>query len=398
MTLRLAIIVSHPIQHFAPWHRELAKLPDVDLRVFFCCDWGLTSYIDPEFKIPVAWDIPLVDGYEHEFLPIAHRPERLDFWQVDNPSVGEALDKFDPHVVKIFGYAHRTNWRVARWANRQRKPLMLYSDSNVLAQPVWWKRGIKEAVVRYFYCHVDGAMSVGDNNRAFHLHFGLPGERIFPGVLPIDRRLLLTAASEHKSTRQALRERFGIPADTFVVLFCGKYIERKRPLDLLSATHESAKRGLPIWSLLIGEGPERARMEAFCRNEGVSNSVLTGFVNQSNIPDYYAASDVLAVTSEYDPHPLVVSEAASFGLPIVASDQVGCIGANDTANPGVNALVYACGNREQLSKSIERLYHDRSLFKSMSEASVLISKQQDISIAAQQLSSAVQQLHQLGPR
>src|ERR1051325_7193364 len=110
MTLRLAIIVSHPIQHFAPWHREVAKLPGIDLRVFFCCDWGLASYVDPEFNVPLEWDIPLVEGYEHEFLSIERRPKRLNFWQVDNPTVCDALERFNPHVLKVFGYAHITNW------------------------------------------------------------------------------------------------------------------------------------------------------------------------------------------------------------------------------------------------------------------------------------------------
>ena len=40
MPIRLAIIVSHPIQYFAPWHRELAQVSDIDSKVFFCCDSG----------------------------------------------------------------------------------------------------------------------------------------------------------------------------------------------------------------------------------------------------------------------------------------------------------------------------------------------------------------------
>jgi glycosyltransferase involved in cell wall biosynthesis len=398
MTIRLAILVSHPIQHFAPWHREVAKLPEIDLRVFFCCDWGLASYIDPEFQVPVEWDIPLIEGYAHEFLQVERRPERLNFWQVDNPSVNAALERFDPHVVKIFGYAHRTNWRVAKWTKRRRKPLLLYSDSNARAQPTWWKRGVKEAVVRYFYSHVDGALYVGDNNRAYHHHYGVPGARMFPGVLPIDQKALLKAVPDRAAVRAALRERYGIPHDAFVVMLCGKYVTRKRPLDLVVAAYEAARKGLPVWSLLVGEGPERASIEDYCAHEGVKNVVLTGFVNQSEIPEYYAAADVIAVTSQYDPHPLVVSEGASFGLPVIASDQIGCIGLSDTAQPDVNTLVYKCGDHEQLRESIERLCQDRALYTSMSEASHLISEKQDVTVAAQELASATQQLQSLGPR
>ena len=50
-----------------------------------------------------------------------------------------------------------------------------------------WKRLLKAVVVRKFYSRVDGALFVGDNNRAYHLHYGLPDERLFPGAYPIGR-------------------------------------------------------------------------------------------------------------------------------------------------------------------------------------------------------------------
>ena len=225
MPIRLAILVSHPIQHFAPWHRELAQVADIDLKVYFCCDWGLRSYVDPEFKIPVEWDIPLVDGYAHEFLPIARRPKRLSFWEVDNPSVGAALDRFQPDVVKTFGYAYRTNWRAAQWARQRRRPLLLYSDSSGQNIVPWWKRFVKDILLRKFYSYVDGALFVGDNNRRYHRRYGLPPDRLFLGVLPVDRRMMLKAVPDPASTRGEVRSRLGIPGDAFVVLFCGKYIE-----------------------------------------------------------------------------------------------------------------------------------------------------------------------------
>ena len=102
--IRLAVVVSHPIQHFAPWHREIAKIKDVDLRVFFCCDWGVASYLDPEFGVPVCWDTPLLEGYPYDY-PITRRPRRMSFWELDNPGVEKALERFAPDVVQVFGYA-----------------------------------------------------------------------------------------------------------------------------------------------------------------------------------------------------------------------------------------------------------------------------------------------------
>ncbi len=398
MNLRFAVIVSHPIQHFAPWHREVARLKEVDLRVFFCCDWGLVAYTDPQFQMQVKWDVPLLEGYDYEFLPIDRRPERLGFWEVDNPTVGDALDRFNPDVVQVFGYARRTNWRVARWTRRNRKPLMLYSDSNASRKIPLWKKAPKEIIVRYFYNRVDGALFVGDNNFQYHRHFGLPSDRLFPGVLPIDRKRLIGAVTDREEVRSELRRGLGIPSDAFVLMFCGKYVPHKRPLDLVAAAWQVAKNGKCVWSLLVGDGPERGAIESFCKQEGVTNTVLTGFVNQSKIASYYAASDAVAVTSSQDAHPLVVSEGASFGLPVIISDRVGCIGASDSARPDINAVVYTCGDLEQLERAIERLCLDKDLYGKMSAASVTISESQDVGVAARALSDAAAVLKDMGPR
>ncbi len=398
MPIRLAIIVSHPIPHFAPWHRELARISDIDLKVFFCCDLGLNPYVDPQFKAEFKWDIPLVNGYAHEFLPITSRPKRCGFWEIDNRSVGAALDRFNPDVVKIFGYAYRTNWRAARWARQRRRPLMLYSDSNGRTVTPWWKRSIKDSLVQQFYSYVDGALFVGDNNYSYHRRYGLSPDRLFPGVLPIDREKLREAVSDPVATRKEVRNSLGIPQDAFVVLFCGKYIARKRPADLVRAVHELARKGLPVWVLMVGEGVKRAAIETLCSSAGIKNVSMTGFVNQSMIPRYYAAADLLAVTSEADPHPLVVSEAACFGLPVVISDRVGCIGPNDSAQPERNAIVYPCGNVQRLSCAIEQLCRDQEFHHRMSDASFQIAQSQDVSAAAEQLAFAVQSLYELGPR
>lgn len=105
--IRLAVAVSHPIQHFALSHWEIAKIKDVELRAFFCCDWGVASYVDRQFRVQVCWASPLLEGYPYEFLPTASRPRRMSFWQLDNPGVEKALERFSPDLVQVFGYAHR---------------------------------------------------------------------------------------------------------------------------------------------------------------------------------------------------------------------------------------------------------------------------------------------------
>src|SRR5580692_11747616 len=66
--LRLAYLVSHPIQYQAPLLRRIAREPDIDLTVFFGSDFSVRSYKDEGFGVEVAWDTPLTEGYKHHFL------------------------------------------------------------------------------------------------------------------------------------------------------------------------------------------------------------------------------------------------------------------------------------------------------------------------------------------
>src|SRR5579862_4772779 len=67
--VRLAYLVSHPIQYQAPLLRRIAQEPDIDLTVLFGSDFSVRGYKDEGFGVGVKWDVPLLDGYRHVFLP-----------------------------------------------------------------------------------------------------------------------------------------------------------------------------------------------------------------------------------------------------------------------------------------------------------------------------------------
>src|SRR5271163_5269107 len=68
--VKVAYLVSHPIQYQAPLLRRIAQEPDIDLTVLFGSDFSVRGYKDEGFGVGVKWDVPLLDGYRHEFLPV----------------------------------------------------------------------------------------------------------------------------------------------------------------------------------------------------------------------------------------------------------------------------------------------------------------------------------------
>ena len=76
--------------------------------------------------------------------------------------------------------------------------------------------------------------------------------------------------------------------------------------------------------------------------------MFTGFVNQSELPALYAASDVFVLPSENEPWGLAVNEAMCASLPVVVSREVGC--APDLVRDGVNGYTPAAGDIAGLAR------------------------------------------------
>ena len=69
LLLRIAAFISHPIQYFTPLWQELSQRPDVELTVFYFSKHGVVPALDPGFGVAFAWDIDLLAGHRHVFLP-----------------------------------------------------------------------------------------------------------------------------------------------------------------------------------------------------------------------------------------------------------------------------------------------------------------------------------------
>ena len=382
MPYRLSIVISHPIQHFVPLFVRLAMSDEIELRVFYCCDWGANTYRDPGFGKSFEWDIPLLEGYDYQFLPIRRRPESLSYREIDNPQVTERLSAFGPDAVWVHGYGHRTSWRVLRWA-KGRARVFYFGDSELLAPRRRLQRVIKRVVLPRFFRRCDGFLTIGDNNEDYYRYYGVSDTKMYRGCFPIDLQRFQTAVADlTPSDRERLRGRFGLSADAIVALFVGKLIDIKRPLDLVEAVAAVQDQVPQLEALIVGSGPLEHRLRGRIRELGLQNRVrMAGFVNQSAMPSVLWLGDVIAMCSEKDPHPLAVSESMAVGNAVVASDRVGCVGPTDAARPGINADVYPCGDVRALADRLLRFVSDGDRRAAMKKASLSIVETQDVKCA-----------------
>ena len=162
-----------------------------------------------------------------------------------------------------------------------------------------------------------------------------------------------------------MREKEGLPTQAPVILFSGKFQEKKGPLDLLQAFTHIKDR--PASLAFLGDGPLRPAMERFIAEQGLSNVHILGFRNQTEVSNCYALADVLVLPSSFEPWGLVINEAMCFGMPIVASDRVGA--AADLVKPGTNGFTFPAGNVQALAERLSTVLEDEERREKMGQAS-----------------------------
>ncbi len=351
-SFRVAYLVSHPIQYQVPLLRCLAAHPEVDLTVYYLDDAGAKQYRDPEFGVAIQWDLPLLDGYAWRVLPNRSPIPRADhFLRYLQPSVIGALRHERYDAVIVHGYAHATEWFAFLGAWLSRTPLLLRGESTLLGRRRW-VRVAKRLVLGPALRRMQGMLAIGALNREFYRAYGVPESRIFFVPYAVDNERFMAEADRLAPERPALRRQLGWPDDLAVVLYSGKLIPKKRPMDLVDACARLAEN-CPVRLVLMGDGPLRGEVEAEARRRGLEHLFVTGFVNQTEVPRYYAAADVLALPSGYEPWGLALNEGMCFSLPVVASDAVGA--APDLVRNGENGFVYPAGDTQALADALSRV-------------------------------------------
>ncbi len=385
-TPRVAHLISHPIQYYAPLYRELAMRGNIDLTVFFRSDQGLVGRVDPGFGTAVAWDIPLLEGYRSRFLcgssnqrsAVALSPAGLDI------VAHLAHGRYD--VLWVHGYSHLVNQVAILAAKMLAIPVLLRDDAHLLDRRPPLKRAAKACLLKPMMKLVAGALYVGTENRVYYQHYGLRSHRLFPAPHVVDNAYFQHEARRLVSGRANLRQQFGFTSDQTVFAFVGKLVPKKAPLDLVKAfamVQKSHQCGL----LIAGDGPLRGQVEQEISDRGVSSVTITGFLNQSQISTAYAAADVLVLPSIYgETWGLVVNEAMNCGLPIIASNKVGS--ATDLVEPGGNGFTFPAGDVDGLAAAMITLACDVSLRAGMGERSREIIETQTIPILAAAIEDA----------
>lgn len=351
----LAVITSHPIQNQAPLWRAIARDQRIPLSVWFLTPHAVKDSFDPEFGHSFAWDIDLLEGYDYRFLDLKPnwRLDRFNGIRLQNGWTTE-LRTQEVKAIWVEGWRFSTLWRAISAAKKANIKVWLRGETHGLAPENFLRQFAKQAALSWLFRRVDRFLYIGETNRRFYLRYGVSPDKLVSTPYCVDNERFASASARLRPQRADLRSRWSIPENAWCVLFCGKLIAKKRPLDLVAAARlAAASMDRPLHLLFAGDGELAQPIRDELSRSPQCAGTLTGFLNQSEIPAAFAAADCLVLPSDYgETWGLVANEALASGLPAIVSDHCGC--AENLAAPLGSFHVFPYGNTKALAASIKQ--------------------------------------------
>ncbi len=343
---KLAIISTHPIQYNAPLFRILAETEGVSIKVFYTWSQAQESVSDKDFGQEIKWDIPLLDGYDWQFVTNISTKPKQTFGGLVNPGLIPAIEQWGADALMVFGWNFSSHFKAMRHFHG-RIPVWFRGDSTLLDETPSLHTFVRRMVLRYIYSHIDKAFYVGENNRRYFLAHGLRGDALIFAPHAVENSRFDTAEAALEGRQ--LRSELGLTDNDIVMVFAGKIIPCKNMVEFSHqfADYISSVGNSNLKLLIIGDGVQSDKL---ARHEHI---LRMPFQNQSRMPAVYKAADILVLPSISETWGLAVNEAMAAGTPVIVTSKVGC--AYDLVKDGQTGFYFDLNSPEANRRIFEKL-------------------------------------------
>lgn len=249
----------------------------------------------------------------------------------------QRLNRLNPSVILVPGYYTGPALAAALWGKLRRRCTVLMTETTQQDhRRSGWKEWIKSRLLRGLF---DWAVAGGEPHVRYLHELGFPPQRIRRRYDVVDNAFFAQQADLCRRNGPA-------PAQPYF-LYLGRLAPEKHVDGLLRAYARYAGEG-GQWNLcLVGDGPERSRLEALARELGiVDRTRWAGHRQASELPPYYAFAGCFVLPSTREPWGLVVNEAMASSLPVIVSSACGC--QEDLVHEGRNGFPFRAGDPDEL--------------------------------------------------
>lgn len=332
MVNKVYIFDSHPVQYKAPVYQAMARMAPGLFEVIYATDASVRAgHVDREFGQAVAWDTPLLQGYDFRVLNTENGVPLRGPRSLTGRGVWSLMRRERPRAIMLTQSYYLFDHAAYLSALAMRVPILIRQETQDAMQAgerSTLKSGMRHLAYRALYAPVRHAFVFGHLNRQHLQRHGFTQKQLSTAHFSVVDAVSHLAPDEKAARRAALRARWDIGPDKVVVAFFGKLIDIKNPgliIEAVATLPESIRQRLHL--MWVGAGRLQPEIEAQARTLALATGVRSsfcGFINQSGLPDHYLASDVVVLPSRREAWGLVINEALHAGCAVVMSDTVGC--------------------------------------------------------------------------
>ncbi len=357
-THKIAFFLPHPIHYILGLIRALQKEHSIETTVFFGSDYGLKLINDPSFNKSVKWyDKTILDGIPCVFLKnfsFLKSSKIGKFFGIINFGILKEIRRGRYDALVIHGYTYVSNWLAFFIAKLTKTPVFFRGEIAIShdrfrsKKRLFFKKIIlKKILFRWF---IDSFLYIGEENKKFYEVYGVSRNKLFFVPYAIDNDNFIKK-DDKGFLKSKIRKELLISTETPIILYLGKLIKGKRPLDVLRAYEMIKEKNKAL--IFVGDGPLLPELKRYVNEKKINNVFFVGFKGQNEIAKYYAAADVFVHPSASETWGLVINEAMCFSLPVVVSNMVGC--GLDLVKNGENGYIFPVGDIEKITEYLEKL-------------------------------------------
>lgn len=323
---------SHPVQYKAPVYQELQRILPDSFEVIYASDFSVRGgNIDKDFGKEVTWDTPLLSGYAFRVLGNEKGVPLASIWSLTGRGIYSLLKKEQPKAVVLTQSRYVFDHAAYLSALLLDIPILIRQETQdelFSGHRSWLKGALRSAAYHAMYAPVRHAFAFGVLNAEHLMKHGVAKDNISFAHFSVNNPFACLTLADRESQRNDARRRLGFDEDDYVIGFFGKLIPIKNPQLIFRAINflpDELRARTRL--LIVGAGALQAELESLAQQILEQSGVKThfaGFINQSQLPPYYLASDTVVLPSVGEAWGLVINEALHAGCAAVVTDTVGC--------------------------------------------------------------------------
>jgi glycosyltransferase involved in cell wall biosynthesis len=343
--LRLALVTEIPAPYRIPIFNALAARDEIELHVLYLAERNpRRPYALHADEFRFEWTV-----LRSAYLARGGR------WVVVNRGVAKAIREIRPDAVIVGGWNQPAFWQALSWAKLHGCPAIGWAESTARDARSGFAplEGGKRAFIRV----CDALLVPGHASAEYLAQLGVPAERVVVAPNAVDRGIFGGRVERARGDRDVLRARLGVRGTC--VLSVGR-LDPEKGVDI--AVRAVAALPDEVEFIVAGTGPEESHLRALADRLAPGRVRFLGFVERDKLVEWYAASDVFVLPSRSEQWGMALNEAATAGLPLVASDAAGA--AYDLLEDGLNGFRVAAGDVWAMRDALTRLAGDEALRRS----------------------------------